>query len=141
MNPLMNLPVSTCLSLDWLLSIGLSKPLLIVPGPHTGGRDRNEFCGLSATNGLRQCKASLWVTYIHTQIHTHTHTLTYTHNQARHVLYHLLLPRPITHSIFLMARYEGGIRVPGILEWPAVIKQHSETWHPACECCNVLTPV
>jgi hypothetical protein len=27
--------------------------------------------------------------------------------------------------------YEGGIRVPGILEWPARIKHHAETWHPA----------
>ena len=42
-------------------------------GPHTQSRDRNAN-GCSATNGLRQCKASI---------------------------------------------YEGGIRVPGILEWPA----------------------
>ena len=55
-------------------------------GPHTADRDRNEFPGLSATNGLRQCKASL---------------------------------------------YEGGLRVPGILEWPAMIKQNSQTWHPS----------
>lgn len=41
-------------------------------GPHTEARDRNQN-GCSATNGLRQCKASI---------------------------------------------YEGGIRVPGILEWP-----------------------
>lgn len=27
--------------------------------------------------------------------------------------------------------FEGGIRTPGILEWPAVIKQHRETWRPA----------
>ena len=55
-------------------------------GPHPAGRDRNAFPALSASNGLRQCKASL---------------------------------------------YEGGIRVPGILEWPAMIKQRSTTWHPS----------
>eukprot|EP00035_Acanthoeca_spectabilis_P002135 m.85326 g.85326 ORF g.85326 m.85326 type:complete len:572 (-) comp11375_c0_seq1:94-1809(-) len=55
-------------------------------GPHSDGRDRQPYCALAGTNGLRQCKASL---------------------------------------------YEGGIRVPGILEWPAMIKSHSETWHPA----------
>ena len=27
--------------------------------------------------------------------------------------------------------YEGGIRVPGILEWPAVIKRNARTYHPA----------
>ena len=27
--------------------------------------------------------------------------------------------------------YEGGIRVPGILEWPAMIKHNSATWYPA----------
>ena len=41
-------------------------------GPHSGGRDQNKYTALGATNGLRQCKASM---------------------------------------------YEGGIRVPGILEW------------------------
>lgn len=55
-------------------------------GPHSGGRDKNQYDALGATNGLRQCKASL---------------------------------------------YEGGIRVPGILEWPAMIKSNSMTWHPA----------
>eukprot|EP00040_Diaphanoeca_grandis_P039653 m.259716 g.259716 ORF g.259716 m.259716 type:complete len:733 (-) comp38560_c0_seq1:181-2379(-) len=55
-------------------------------GPHSESRDRNLYSAMPATNGLRQCKASL---------------------------------------------YEGGIRVPGILEWPAMIKSHSETWHPA----------
>lgn len=55
-------------------------------GPHSAGRDRQQFCALAGTNGLRQCKASL---------------------------------------------YEGGIRVPGILQWPAVVQSHSETWHPA----------
>jgi arylsulfatase A-like enzyme len=48
-------------------------------GPHARSSDQ-------ATNGLRQCKASL---------------------------------------------FEGGIRVPGILEWPAVIKSHRETLFPA----------
>ncbi len=28
--------------------------------------------------------------------------------------------------------YEGGLRVPGIIEWPAVIKQPRVTSHPAC---------
>lgn len=27
--------------------------------------------------------------------------------------------------------YEGGIRVPGLLEWPAVIRRNVQTWHPA----------
>eukprot|EP00039_Didymoeca_costata_P025389 m.13161 g.13161 ORF g.13161 m.13161 type:complete len:719 (+) comp4799_c0_seq2:74-2230(+) len=55
-------------------------------GPHSQQRDQNKYNGLSATNGLRQCKASL---------------------------------------------YEGGIRVPGLLEWPSLIQQNSATWHPA----------
>ena len=62
-------------------------------GPHArdgvdAPRDANVGAGvdMAATNGLRQCKASL---------------------------------------------YEGGIRVPGILEWPGAIKRHAETWHPA----------
>ena len=66
-------------------------------GPHCGAmghgsglisaaRDRSSRPEFAATNGLRQCKGSL---------------------------------------------YEGGIREPGILQWPAVIKRHAETWHPA----------
>eukprot|EP00041_Stephanoeca_diplocostata_P018626 m.391134 g.391134 ORF g.391134 m.391134 type:complete len:709 (+) comp21070_c0_seq4:212-2338(+) len=55
-------------------------------GPHAAQRDRNKYNALGATNGLRQCKASL---------------------------------------------YEGGIRTPGIIEWPGVISKHSATWHPA----------
>lgn len=49
-------------------------------------RDLNFHPSLSATNGLRQCKQSL---------------------------------------------YEGGIRVPGILEWPGGISKRADTWHPA----------
>ena len=52
----------------------------------TGRRDRNAYDALPATNGLRQCKGSL---------------------------------------------YEGGIRVPGLLEWPAVVRRNAVTWHPA----------
>ena len=48
-------------------------------------RDRSARPEFAATNGLRQCKGSL---------------------------------------------YEGGIRTPGILEWPARITRHAETWHP-----------
>jgi arylsulfatase A-like enzyme len=59
-------------------------------GPHTssGGGCTGQFARSSnqATNGLRQCKASL---------------------------------------------FEGGIREPGILEWPAMIKAHRETEMPA----------
>jgi len=55
-------------------------------GPHPSGRDKNKYPALSATNGLRQCKASL---------------------------------------------FEGGIREPGILEWPDLIKQNRETWFPS----------
>jgi arylsulfatase A-like enzyme len=55
-------------------------------GPNYLQRDRNKVQGLSATNGLRQCKASL---------------------------------------------YEGGIREPGLLEWPAMIRKNARTWHPA----------
>lgn len=65
---------------------GWSRRYTADNGPHTEGRDRQPFCALASTNGLRQCKASL---------------------------------------------YEGGIRVPGILEWPAKIKKNSQTWHPA----------
>ena len=50
-------------------------------GPHEGVTDVR-----ASTNGLRQCKASL---------------------------------------------YEGGIRVPGFITWPAVIKQNARTSHPA----------
>jgi len=52
-------------------------------GAHTGGRPSGQ---LSASNGLRQCKASL---------------------------------------------FEGGIRVPGFVHWPSVIKTHVETDHAA----------
>ena len=59
-------------------------------GPHTqnGGGCSGPHARSSnqATNGLRQCKASL---------------------------------------------FEGGIRMPGILEWPAMIKSHRETFFPA----------
>jgi arylsulfatase A-like enzyme len=56
-------------------------------GPHSQDRDKgNKYSALPSTNGLRQCKASL---------------------------------------------YEGGIREPGILEWPAKIKKNAQTWHPA----------
>ena len=59
-------------------------------GPHTsdGGGCEGAHARTSnqATNGLRQCKASL---------------------------------------------YEGGIREPGILEWPQMIHAHRETMHPA----------
>lgn len=59
-------------------------------GPHTadGGGCEGPHARTSnqATNGLRQCKASL---------------------------------------------FEGGIREPGILEWPAMIHAHRETTHPA----------
>jgi hypothetical protein len=51
-------------------------------GPHTGGRPSGQN---SATNGLRQCKASL---------------------------------------------FEGGIRVPGFVHWPSMIKSHVDTKHP-----------
>lgn len=27
--------------------------------------------------------------------------------------------------------YEGGIRVPGLLEWPAMVKRNVRTWHPS----------
>jgi arylsulfatase A-like enzyme len=53
-------------------------------GPHPG-TDLSERDVRSSTNGMRQCKASL---------------------------------------------YEGGIRVPGILEWPAMVKQHRDSWVP-----------
>lgn len=60
------------------------------PAPMSKGpfppRDRGINPAMAATNGLRQCKASL---------------------------------------------YEGGIRTPGIVEWPAAIRQHVDTWHPA----------
>merc|ERR1719414_2364708 len=51
-------------------------------GPHTKNRPSGQN---SATNGLRQCKASL---------------------------------------------FEGGIRVPGFVHWPSVIKTHVDTKHP-----------
>merc|ERR1712048_678626 len=51
-------------------------------GPHTGGRPSGQN---SATNGLRQCKASL---------------------------------------------FEGGIRVPGFVHWPQMIKSNVDTKYP-----------
>lgn len=65
-------------------------------GPHAQQRDQNKYNALGATNGLRQCKASL---------------------------------------------YEGGIRTPGIIEWPAVISKHSATWHPAYVSARIATTV
>jgi len=52
-------------------------------GAHTGGRPSGQN---SASNGLRQCKASI---------------------------------------------FEGGIRVGGFVQWPSVIKKHTETKHTA----------
>lgn len=69
-----------------LRTYGIANDTLLIftadNGPHPGS-DLEDV--RSATNGLRQCKASL---------------------------------------------FEGGIRVPGIIEWPSVIRGHRETWQP-----------